>query len=174
MSIAPHPHLHLVSTLGSPREPPHVRSKTENVVRVFASQRKRVFLRLLVEEELSIEFMPRPRTRGECEGVSRPCPFVSCKFNLYLDVNAKTGAIKFNFPHLEPDEMKSSCALDVADEGGNTLLEIGEKLSLVRERVRQIEEKAKEKLGPHFSFVDKDGTPKFALDIFHPEGWTAP
>lgn len=62
----------------------------------------------------------RPRTRGDCSSVPRPCPFVSCKWNLYLDVSRFCGNIKLNFPDIEPDEVAPgcSCALDVADGGG--------------------------------------------------------
>lgn len=84
----------------------------------------------------------RPSSRGECEFVTRPCPFVSCKHHLYLDVNPRTGAIKINFPDLEVDELSISCALDVADRGGETLEDVGSILNITRERVRQVEEKA--------------------------------
>ncbi len=39
----------------------------------------------------------RPMARSECsqgEYADRPCPFVSCKYHLYLDVSERTGAIK--------------------------------------------------------------------------------
>jgi hypothetical protein len=88
----------------------------------------------------------RPRTRGECEGGARPCPFVSCKHNLYLDVSGDTGAIKMNFPDLEVWEMGESCALDVADNDGETLENVGGYMNLTRERIRQIEVRATRKL----------------------------
>ena len=81
----------------------------------------------------------RPACRAECADVPRPCPFVSCRHNLYLDVNETTGTIKFNHPDIEPDEMGQSCALDVADEGGITLEEAALVLGLTRERIRQLE-----------------------------------
>lgn len=83
----------------------------------------------------------RPRTRGECRPAARPCPWVSCKHHLYLDLNATTGTIKINFPDREPWELDHSCALDVADAGGATLEEVGEIMNLTRERARQIEVK---------------------------------
>ena len=43
------------------------------------------------------------------------------------------------FPDLEPEELVESCALDVADQGGITLEEVGALLNLTRERVRQLE-----------------------------------
>ena len=87
----------------------------------------------------------RPRTRGECPK-TRPCPWVSCKHHLYLDVNPETGSIKINFPDLEPWELPATCALDVAERGGSTLEEIGEVMNLTRERVRQVEVRALLKL----------------------------
>lgn len=87
-----------------------------------------------------------PLTRAECEDGERPCPFVSCKHHLYLDVNPETGSIKLNFPHLEPWEMAESCSLDVAERGGITLEEVGAIVNLTRERVRQVEVRATTKL----------------------------
>ena len=81
----------------------------------------------------------RPTTRGACKEDVRPCPYVSCKHHLYLDVNPETGSIKLNFPDLEVWEMAETCSLDVADKGGITLEEVGEILNLTRERIRQVE-----------------------------------
>ena len=84
----------------------------------------------------------KPRFRGECVDGPRPCPYVSCQHHLYLDVSARTGAIKLNFPDLEVWEMNETCALDVADRGGETLEEVGAIANLIRERIRQVEVKA--------------------------------
>jgi hypothetical protein len=81
----------------------------------------------------------RPRTRADCVNGPRPCLFVSCKHNLYLDVNPETGSIKLNFPDKEIWELKYTCALDVAEKGGITLEEVGEIMNLTRERIRQVE-----------------------------------
>ncbi|MEO6777787.1 MAG: sigma factor-like helix-turn-helix DNA-binding protein [Kofleriaceae bacterium] len=81
----------------------------------------------------------RPQTRAECQHEQRPCPWVSCKHHLYLDVNPRTGSIKRNFPDLEPWELEHTCALDVADDGGHTLEEVGDITNLTRERIRQLE-----------------------------------
>lgn len=85
------------------------------------------------------EEQERPRTRADCVGAARPCPWVSCKFHLFLDVNPETGAIKYNFPVHDPEELEHSCSLDIADAGGMTLNEIGDLLHISRERVRQLE-----------------------------------
>ena len=88
----------------------------------------------------------KPRTRAECVDGPRPCPFVSCKHHLYIDVSPRTGAIKLNFPDLEVWDMGESCALDVADRGGTTLEDVGAIMNLTRERIRQVEVKALAKL----------------------------
>jgi hypothetical protein len=101
------------------------------------------------EREQFVEYptdAERPRCRGECIDAPRPCPWVSCKHNLYLDVNRATGSIKLNFPDIELEELAETCALDVADRGGATLEEVADGLNLTRERVRQIEMMAFEKL----------------------------
>lgn len=81
----------------------------------------------------------RPTSRGECAEMERPCPFVSCKYHLYIDVHPVRGSIKINFPDAEVWEMTDTCALDIADRGGITLEEVGEIMNLTRERVRQLE-----------------------------------
>ncbi len=88
----------------------------------------------------------KPRTREECVDGPRPCPFVSCKHHLFIDVSARTGAIKLNFPDLEVWDLGESCALDVADRGGTTLEDVGAIMNLTRERIRQVEVKALAKL----------------------------
>jgi hypothetical protein len=88
----------------------------------------------------------RPRTRADCINGPRPCLFVSCKHNLYLDVNPETGSIKLNFPDKEIWELEHTCALDVAEKGGITLEEVGEIMNLTRERIRQVETRGLAKL----------------------------
>jgi hypothetical protein len=103
--------------------------------------------RLAAKVPRSATLLPRslPATRAECEDGPRPCPYVSCKHHLYLDVN-KSGSIKMNFPEIEPGEMLESCALDVAARGGATLEEVGAAMSLTRERVRQVKVRAMAKM----------------------------
>jgi hypothetical protein len=94
-----------------------------------------------------------PQTRAACEpggeNEQRPCPYVRCKYHLYLDVDPKTGSIKLNFPKLEVSELTHSCALDVAKENpdGITLEDLGKILMLTRERIRQIEARSLKKIG---------------------------
>lgn len=118
-----------------------IRAKTISVKRM--TKRELELGRMLYPEAEDIE---RPRTRTECAEALRPCPFVSCKHHLFLDVSARTGAIKLNFPDLEVWEMSETCALDVADRGGTTLEEVGAIMNLTRERIRQVEVKGLAKL----------------------------
>ena len=102
---------------------------------------------------------PRPKTRGDCAGVPRPCPFAACKYHLYVDVNEE-GTLKVNFPDRGIDEIPYSCSLDVADAGMHTLDEIGDAMNITRERVRQIDHGLRAKLGPalvHLAPDDWDG-----------------
>jgi hypothetical protein len=85
------------------------------------------------------ETITRPRVRIECEQGPRPCPYVSCKYNLFIDVSPRTGSLKFNFPDLELWEMGESCVLDAAARGGMPLETVAVVLNLTRERVRQLE-----------------------------------
>lgn len=84
----------------------------------------------------------RPLTRSECVDAPRPCPFVSCRHHLYLDVAPRTGSIKLNFPDLEVWELAETCALDVAERGGVTVESLGDLLNVTRERIRQLEIRA--------------------------------
>ncbi len=100
----------------------------------------------LTKEELRMKeilspykLVPRPKSRKDCASGIRPCPFVSCRHHLFLDVNPEKGSLKLNFPDLEVWEMPETCSLDVSDRGGMTLEEVGEILNLTRERIRQVE-----------------------------------
>jgi len=126
-------------------ETPSISRKVRQKRRERARSKTIAPKRLTKEEIRFRELLPlvedpdRPRTRGECKEDVRPCPYVSCKHHLYLDVNPETGSIKLNFPDLEVWEMAETCSLDVADRGGITLEEVGEILNLTRERIRQVE-----------------------------------
>ena len=98
-----------------------------------------------------LECMPETEEEKACGGTTRPhaarpCPFVSCKHHLYLDVNEATGSIKLNFPHLEVEDMPETCAADIADRGDLTLEEIGVVMNLTRERIRQLETRGFDRL----------------------------
>lgn len=129
---------------GNPsRRKDRVRARTISIKRLSKRELERGRL-LYPEQEYE-----RPMSRGEClhgPQAERPCPWVSCKHHLYLDVNDRTGSIKLNFPDLEVWELPETCALDIADRGGITLEEVGEIMNLTRERIRQLETRGLAKL----------------------------
>lgn len=95
----------------------------------------------------------RPRTRGECVDGPRPCPWVSCRFHIlvetirYSPFGNKRDQKRFleKLEELVEEDllgMEDTCALDVADEGPQTLEAIGKMMGMTRERVRQIETQA--------------------------------
>lgn len=117
--------------------------------------------------------LTRPRTRGECQGGPRPCPWVSCEHHLArasVERHAHTERVNESedpwhirritdrreraldlyveelAARVEAGELPETCALDLADRGGMTLEEVGDVLECTRERIRQIEAKALKKL----------------------------
>src|SRR5262249_24965883 len=111
-------------------------------------RRKRLSGELDPDEEELLRHIDsqRPRTRADCMNGPRPCLFVSCKHNLYLDVNPETGSIKLNFPDKEIWELEYTCALDVAEKGGITLEEVGAIMNPPRGAVGQVETRGLTKL----------------------------
>jgi hypothetical protein len=119
----------------------------------------------------------RPRTRGECLRMRRPCAFIACRHHL-ADVHIYTdGSITIGKLMLAPDaperevdvfadklaamlaEMVDTCVLDVIDctrADELTLEQIGRRLGVTRERIRQIERKAVTRMGREArrAFVD--------------------
>ena len=78
----------------------------------------------------------RPRTRADCVNGPRPCPFVSCRHHLAIDI---TGRGSLRVDKRELADMPETCSLDVADRGETTLEEIGRILGFSsKERARQI------------------------------------
>lgn len=135
----------------------HFLNPKRNSIRKSVSHSKREVSSARVATELTLDQLisegvrvERPSFRNECP-VERPCPFVGCRYHLYLDIT-DTGNIKYNFWPIEPWELKTSCALDVADLNSSGLLsltDVGRYMGLTRERVRQIEKEGLEKLKAH-------------------------
>jgi hypothetical protein len=94
--------------------------------------------------ENSLPVGDRPRTRADCLRAKRPCPWVTCRHHLYLDIRAD-GVVRVNFPS-GPRSMLATCALDLAEDGPRTLDQVSMLMGMSRERVRQIEERALVKL----------------------------
>ncbi len=103
----------------------------------------RLIERATEDELLDLAIEPRPPTRGECKDLPRPCPYVSCKHHLLIEVNPITGSVQFPFGALGIDEIPNTCSLDVAEQDGPlTLEEVGRLTSRTKERIRQLETRA--------------------------------
>lgn len=76
----------------------------------------------------------RPRTRGDCVDRPRPCPWASCRWHAAHEQR--------HLADVEDLAEGASCALDIADGGEALLSDVGAHFGVVRERARQIEEKA--------------------------------
>lgn len=101
------------------------------------------------EDDLLQLEIARPKSREDCINGIRPCPFISCRYNLYLNIQPGR-APKPHYPNREPSEIPhDSCVLDVADQDSVPLERIGIALNLSRERVRQIESRALKKVQPN-------------------------
>lgn len=90
-----------------------------------------------------------PQVRGECldgHNAERPCPWVRCRYHLAIVSTTRKVVNQVD----DPESMDQTCALDLADEGPQTLEYIGGILGLTRERVRQIQEMAFGKLRERF------------------------
>lgn len=121
-----------------------------------SGRRPRINLRLIGERQINRLLYPeadaiqaeRPKTRGDCVNGIRPCPWVGCRHHLYLNVSEATGSMTQNFPKTPVWDLKESCSLDVVDKnpGGLNMTELGELLSLTKERIRQIEEEGERTL----------------------------
>jgi hypothetical protein len=130
-------------------------------------------LRRLVRVEGPAEYPDdavRPKTRGDCVDGPRPCPWVSCRHHLFLEVS-KTGGIKYNFPGMEPGDLAESCSLDVAERGGLTAPEVAQIMQVSPERVRQVQDGV-EAIGKGTSYLGRFGVvgEVRALAEHRPEG----
>lgn len=97
----------------------------------------------------------RPTTRSDCGSgginAQRPCPWVGCKWNLWIETSHGGSGSDRSAPHLpktDPTTLRYSCALDVAESHDDTMTleEVGKVLRKTRERVRQIEETGAKKV----------------------------
>lgn len=105
-------------------------------------QRERLGGKLIIPEAPD-----RPKTRADCAQGMRPCPWISCKYHLFLEVR-RNGSIAYpQGQELEAlDTMAHSCALDVADKGGASQTEVGEAINATMQMTSLIEQAALGKL----------------------------
>lgn len=91
----------------------------------------------------------RPKKREDCKNIPRPCPFVGCRHNTFIDINQSSGRLKILFDECEdPTDMSvSNCVLDIVEKNGSmTLEDVGAYMNVTRERVRQIGDAALRKI----------------------------
>lgn len=107
----------------------------------------------LTDEDFKLLEKIKPKKRSDCENGIRPCPFVSCKHNLLIGVDKKTGEVELkieidDFPILADEYMEDSsypigtkriesCTLDVADWGGASFEEIEEAMDMTAVRIEE-------------------------------------
>lgn len=105
----------------------------------------------------SLPVYSRPVNRSECRDAERPCPYVGCRYHLFLDIMA-TGSIRFNFPGCQPSDLIHSCALDIADAGKHDLQDIAVLYGMTRGRAVEILDEAIEKIrtADHSDFEIED------------------
>lgn len=120
----------------------------------------------------------RPRTRGDCENGPRPCPFVSCRHHLLVDVT-EDGRLKQNHSFDEDDEesiaetlqaMPETCALDVADDGGLFDEEVAQMLGLTRDAVVVVETRAKRRMRDSGLHLHREHPDDFYLRLMAKDG----
>jgi hypothetical protein len=91
-----------------------------------------------------LPLLPFPRTRADCADIPRPCPFARCRHHLATEVTPR-GKLVVIQP--DPDQWHGGmCALDIADCGPSTDVEVAEALGIERWSVHRIEERALRKL----------------------------
>lgn len=103
----------------------------------------------------------RPLTRGECVDGPRPCPYLSCKYHLAIEVTMG-GSIKAMRPDVfdaegvpDLERLDETCVLDVADRAPQPH-EISELLNIAPQLVERIEERAMKKLRPLLAQILED------------------
>lgn len=105
-----------------------------------------------------------PATRGECRGGVRPCPLVSCRYHLLLDI-AEDGRLFMTRDVDAEDvesivealrEMPETCALDVAERGGVSARDVGEILGMHHKVIERTVRETAARLGVEYDEDDFD------------------
>lgn len=97
---------------------------------------------------LDADYWTRPKTRGDCIGGPRPCPWVGCRYHLAVDVTA-AGGVTLRFGHSDVERLAETCCLDVADRGSHTLRDVAAVMGMTHQGASQIEAAALAALQAH-------------------------
>lgn len=90
----------------------------------------------------------RPRTRAECPPKTdgeRRCPWVSCRYHLWQDLDRAARRRKDAEPAPAPEDMPRPCALDHAEDS-HRYEKIGALLGVTKQAVQQTEARALRKI----------------------------
>ncbi len=92
----------------------------------------------------------RPKTRGECADMPRPCPFLSCRYHL-----AHQRVAPHHGSGLDDDEAvdlivgaSETCTLDIADKDGVEQEEIAAALGVTRQAIAAMVIRARDRYKP--------------------------
>ena len=100
-----------------------------------------------------------PASRTECRRGPRPCPYVSCRYHLLLNVTSDGRLYsQRTFDEASEDSiakalrgMARTCALDVADEGAHTFEEVSMVMGLDVKEVSRHSQRAQGKVAVMFA-----------------------
>lgn len=86
----------------------------------------------------------RPKTRGDCVSGPRPCPWVSCRHHLGVDVLGTEVRERAGWDEVDAlgRPLRPSCSLDVADDGPQPIEPIARALGVSARRVDQLLKRA--------------------------------
>lgn len=102
----------------------------------------------------------RPKTRADCINGPRPCPWVGCRYHLFLEIRQGgqgNGKLYFRWPGKELNECEHTCALDLAEEP-LTSYEIAQILGVSHQAILYAERQALQRLAQTYlcEFMEDD------------------
>ena len=105
-------------------------------------KRRPLVMRISWRQSRPVLCMPkpkRPQRRSDCAGGLRPCPWATCSWHA-AQVRSECKGSRLPMGQV-PDvaEWAQTCTLDVIEQDGATLEDVGEVVGVTRERIRQIE-----------------------------------
>lgn len=87
----------------------------------------------------------RPKKRGDCAEMPRPCPYATCRYSLLVEIT-DSGRLVDRTNGGDISLIKETCALDIADRGAHTIFDVGDIMGIAKSRAGQISDGALLKL----------------------------